>query len=230
MMQTAKQTIKKPEVGPYVTKEQNFWRVLQTIMRKRRFEFFKSLISSLPLPLHILDVGGTQEFWEKMEFIKDDVKIVIYNLSSIEVSYPSLLSMAGDARDMREFKDKEFEVVFSNSVIEHVGTYEQQRQMAEEVQRVGRRYCVQTPNRFFPIEPHVLLPFFQFLPFNLKVFILSHFRTPWGWKISSEQEAIEYVNEIRLLTEKELRSLFPGARIHKEKFLGLTKSLVVYKE
>jgi ubiquinone/menaquinone biosynthesis C-methylase UbiE len=228
-MKTTQHIAGKSQRGPSVTKEQNWWRTLQTRIRKRRFEFFQSLIVSLPRPLHVLDVGGTQEFWEKMGFINDDVKVVIYNLSASEISYPSLVSMAGDARDMREFKDKEFDIVFSNSVIEHVGTYEQQRQMAEEVERVGKRYYVQTPNRFFPIEPHVLLPFFQFLPFSLKVAILTHFRTPWGWKLSSRQRAVEYVNEIRLLTEKELKSLFSGAQIYKEKFLGLTKSLIAYR-
>ncbi len=213
-----------------VTNKPNIWRVLQTKIRQKRFDFFKSFISSLPRPLSILDVGGTQEFWEKMEFIRDDVQVVLYNLSSSETSYPSLISMAGDARNMRKFKDGEFDIAFSNSVIEHVGTYEQQRQMAAEVQRVGKRYFVQTPNRYFPIEPHVLLPFFQFLPFRLRVFLLTHFKSPWGWKISSRQEAIQYVNDIRLLTEKEFRSLFPGARIYKERFLGLTKSFIAYKD
>jgi len=206
------------------------WRVLQTKIRQKRFDFVKSFISSLPLPLSVLDIGGTQEFWEKVKFIRDDVKVVVYNLSSAEMAYPSLISMAGDARNMQEFKDKEFDIAFSNSVIEHVGTYEQQRQMAEEVRRVGKRYFVQTPNRYFPIEPHVLLPFFQFLPFGLKVFLLAHFKSPWGWKISSRLEAVQYVSEIRLLTEKELRSLFPDAKIYKEKFLGLTKSFIAYKD
>src|SRR6266702_6035950 len=91
-------------------------------MRKKRIVLFESLISSLPRPLNILDVGGTQGFWELMGLISDDVKIVIYNVSHMEVSYSSLVSMVGDAREMREFKDKEFQIVFSNSVIEHVGT------------------------------------------------------------------------------------------------------------
>lgn len=210
-------------------KKENLWRTLQTRIRKRRFEFFLSFIAPLPRPLSILDVGGTQEFWEKMEFIRDDIKVVVYNLSAAEMAHASLTSMAGDARNMREFQDQQFDIAFSNSVIEHVGTYQQQSQMAEEVRRVGKRYFVQTPNRYFPIDPHVLLPFFQFLPFRLQVFILTHFRSPWGWKISSREEAVQYVKEIRLLTEKELRALFPGADIYKEKFLGLTKSLIAYK-
>lgn len=213
-----------------VVKEENLWRVIQTKIRRKRFEFFKAFIAPLPRPISLLDVGGTQEFWEKMEYINHDIQVIVYNISSAEIVHASLTSMVGDARNMCEFGDKEFDVVFSNSVIEHVGTYEQQRQMAEEVQRVGKRYFVQTPSRYFPIEPHVLLPFFQFFPFGLKVFILTHFKTPWGWPISSRDEAIAYVNEIRLLTEKEFRDLFPEARLYKEKFLGLTKSFIAYED
>lgn len=57
---------------------------------------------------------------------------------------------------MKQFQDNEFDAVFSNSVIEHVGDYEAQRQMANEIMRVGKRYFVQTPNFYFPIEPHIL--------------------------------------------------------------------------
>jgi hypothetical protein len=216
--------------APAVSSEdRSLWRLLQTRIRRRRFGFVKSLFSALLRPLRLLDVGGTQEYWEKMQFISDDVEIVLLNVSRITTSYPSLVSMVGDAREMREFKDKEFAVVFSNSVIEHVGSYEEQRRMAAEVRRIGERYCVQTPNRYFPIEPHVLLPFFQFLPFSVRIFILAHFRTPWGWKLKDEQEAVEYVRGIRLLNEREMRELFPGAKIYKEKFLGLTKSLIAYE-
>jgi Methyltransferase domain len=228
-MQYTDQDSAQREKALPVIKEENIWRSIQTQIRRRRFTFFKSLISALPRPLSVLDAGGTQEFWEKVGFIQPDIAIVLYNLTQVATPYPQMKSMAGDARNMHEFRDKEFDVLFSNSVIEHVGTYQQQRQMAEEVQRVGKRYCVQTPNRFFPIEPHVLLPFFQFLPFSLKVFILSRFRTPWGWKLANKQGAIEYVQEIRLLSEKELRALFPGAKIYKERFLGLCKSFTVYK-
>lgn len=209
--------------------ERNPWRRLQTMIRKRRFAFFQRLLAPLPRPFRLLDVGGTQEFWEKMEFTEENVAVLLYNLMQVETTHPGLKSMAGDARQMREFDDQEFDVVFSNSVIEHVGSFEQQLQMAHEVRRVGKRYCVQTPNRYFPLEPHVLLPFFQFFPFWLKVFILSHFRTPWGWKLSGRAEAIAYVREIRLLNEQELRLLFPGAQIYREKMLGMTKSFLVYK-
>lgn len=192
--------------------------------RRKRLVLFTSLIARLPRPLHILDVGGTQEFWEVIGLVGDDVKITIINTEKDRAIFPNVTSMVGDARDMHEFQDKEFEVVFSNSVIEHVGSFEDQRAMAQEIERVGKRYIVQTPNRYFPIEPHVLIPFFQFLPLYLKVFLAT--RTPdWGWKSSHIGE----LSTIRLMTEKELKSIFPGARVYKEKFLGFTKSFILYK-
>ena len=209
---------------------------LSTRLRRRRATLFRDLISSLNRPLSILDVGGTPLFWEKMGFAEEGgVKIVLLNPDEhelarreAELTRPDLTLMTGDARDLREFEDKQFDVVFSNSVIEHVGSYEDQHRMAEEVRRVGKRYFVQTPNRFFPIEPHFLFPLFQFLPQSLKVFLIRHFDIGWFERTFDKQEATKIAGSIRLLTETEVRELFPGGTIHKEKFSGLTKSFMVY--
>jgi ubiquinone/menaquinone biosynthesis C-methylase UbiE len=202
---------------------------LATKLRRKRFALFNSLLSSLPRPLRILDIGGTQLFWERMGFTaQSDVKIVLLNLTNVPLTYPNFRSVIGDARNMGEFRDKEYDVVFSNSVIEHVGDYGQQRQMAEEVRRVGRRYFLQTPNRSFPVEPHFLFPFFQFLPLRFRVFLIFHFDLGWYQRIPDKQKATETVSSIRLLTERELRELFPGAMIYREKFFGMTKSFIVY--
>ena len=215
------------------------WHRFQTMLRRRRFRFVRALLATLPPAATILDVGGTQTFWEQVvelsEVDEPDAlaaqrTIVLYNVKEAVVSHPAFIGKAGDARAMHEFAAQQFDFVFSNSVIEHVGTYEQQKQMAQEVQRVARRYYVQTPYRYFPIEPHVLLPFFQFFPLFLRVFLLVHMGSPWGWKLKNRQEAEAYLRSIRLLTKKELRALFPGARIYEEKFLGFTKSLIVYQE
>jgi len=202
---------------------------LATKLRKKRFALFESLISSLPRPLKILDVGGTQIFWEKMGFIeKTDVEIVLLNISKVNVTYQNFKSVVGDARKMTGFKNKEFDVVFSNSVIEHVGNYYKQHQMAEEIKRVGKRFFIQTPNRYFPIEPHFLFPFFQFFPLQIRVWLITHFNLGWHEKTNNKQKAIEDANSIKLLNKKELSKLFPGANIYEEKFWGLTKSFVLY--
>lgn len=197
--------------------------------RRRRMAFFNGLLASVPRPLRILDVGGTEVFWETMGLAgASDVEIVLLNVDRQEVRWPNLKSLPGDARDLAAFRMGEFDVVFSNSVIEHVGDFDMQKKMADEVRRVGRRYFIQTPNFYFPLEPHFLFPFFQFLPPAAKVFLIRHFNLGWYNKIPDAKEAAELAVSIRLLTERELHSLFPGGRLFKEKFLGITKSFIIY--
>lgn len=132
----------------------------------------------------------------------------------------------GDARHM-DFASRSFDLVFSNSVIEHVGGFADQKRMADEVRRVGERFMIQTPNRYFPMEPHFVFPMFQFLPMSIKVYLLIKFRLGWVEKGHDAQHAREIVESIRLLSKKELCEMFPGARIYKEKFFGMTKSFIV---
>jgi hypothetical protein len=197
--------------------------------RQKNFNIFKDLFSRLSKPLKILDIGGTQEYWEKMNFSREeDVEITLLNIYNSEVNYPNFKSIAGDARDLTAFKDKEFDIVFSHSVIEHVGGLKDQHRMAEEIKRVGKRYFIQTPNLYFPMEPHFLFPMFQFFPLWLKIWLISHYDLGWYVKTPEKEKALEIVKSIRLLCKKELYELFPGAIIYREKFLGLTKSFIVY--
>src|SRR5690606_4827652 len=114
-----------------------------------------------------------------------------------------------------------------NSVIEHLYTQENQVRMADEVQRVGKNYYIQTPNKYFFIEPHYLLPFFQFLPKKAKVFVLSKTKLSRGTKISTE-EAKDQAEQIILVSKKNMKTLFPGSEIYNEKILGMTKSITAY--
>lgn len=100
--------------------------------------------------------------------------------------------------------------------------------MAREVKRVGARYFLQTPNRHFPIEPHFLFPYFQFLPVPARVWLLQHFRLGWRSRIRDAGKARASVESVRLLSKAELIALFPDASLFEEKMVGLTKSFVVY--
>jgi hypothetical protein len=199
-------------------------------MRRRRFEFFLSLLQRLQRPLKILDVGGTQEFWHSMGAeALGEVRVTLLNLNKPTVSKPMFDAVAGDGRDLSLYTKGSFDVVFSNSVIEHLGPdLADQRLMADEIRRVGRRYFVQTPNRYFPIEPHFLTPGFQFWPIPVRVWAVNHFNVGWYERIPDKVAARREVESISLLTENQLRDLFPGAKIYKEKILGLTKSLIAY--
>ena len=197
--------------------------------RRERFKLFRSLLETVPKPYKILDVGGKEAFWEQMNFTNEpDVEIVLLNLATMPVSLPKFTSCAGDARNMQQFQEKEFDVVFSNSVIEHVGDFEQQERMASEVRRVGKRYFVQTPNRYFPLEPHFLFPYFQILPFEAQVFLVRHFDVGWYKKLSDRWRAEELINSHRLLTKNEMLQLFPQSNLFHEKFFGFTKSFIAY--
>ena len=130
-----------------------------------------------------------------------------------------------DARQL-PFADGAFDVIFANSIIEHVGDQASRQSFAAEVARVGKRYYVQTPNQWFPVEPHLWTPFIHYLPAAVQKRLLRNF-TVWGWLVRPTQQGCdEFVDEVRLLTARELKSLFPHAEIWKERVLGLTKSLI----
>lgn len=198
--------------------------------RRNRSAFFVEFLKTIPKEqINILDVGGTVFYWRDIGLLGDQqLKITILNLELDKSNYPNVTSMLGDARNMYQFSRKEFDVVFSNSVIEHLESFDDQKKMASEVQRVGKRYYMQTPNYYFPIEPHFFLPGFQFLPLSIRVMLLRNFNLGWYKKMSDPDLARKEIESVRLLTRRELAELFPGGRIIEEKLIGLTKSLVIF--
>lgn len=193
-------------------------------MRGRRFERFERACSPLPRPLRILDVGGTPAFWEQRGWAgRDDVEIVTLNLIPYPSEHPNVHPVVGDACRLPA-RDQSFDVVFSNSVIEHLYSRETQEQMAREIRRVGVRYWVQTPNYWFPIEPHFLAPGWQWLPVRARVEILRRHRVGQMGRTPDREHAEQLVREVRLMRRHELADLFPGSRLIPERVGGLVKS------
>jgi SAM-dependent methyltransferase len=178
----------------------------------------------------ILDVGGTMSNWELLT-VRPQVTIV--NLPrAMEPGEAGLPWVFADGRRL-PFRDASFDVVFSNSVIEHVGDPLRQEQFAREVARVGVRYFVQTPNRWFPVEHHLLTPLIHFLPRSWQRRVVGKF-TVWEWIARPRPDQREfflehYLSDIRLLDGRAMRRLFPDARLVRERFLGLTKSLIALR-
>jgi hypothetical protein len=135
------------------------------------------------------------------------------------LAHDNVTVLTGDGTRL-PFDDGEFEVAFSNSVIEHVSV-ELQPAFAAEIRRVSHRYFVQTPNRWFPLEPHYQFPFFQFLPERVRRALNRRFTL--GFQGRGEWEPIT------LLSAADLLRLFPDAVIHRERALGLTKSLMAVR-
>ncbi len=213
----------------YDNRQSDSW---ATNLRNHRLNLFKSLLTTLETPIKILDVGGTLEFWKNSGLIDSDrdIQLTVLNMNPLEVSgeYLNIKTFVGDARNMKDFADGEFDVIFSNSVIEHVGDYRDQDLMAREIVRIGKQYFIQTPNLYFPIEPHFVFPLFQFFPRELKFWLVTHFKLGWYERVTDEKAAWELVNEVRLLSKDEFKSIFPNAAIYQEKVFGLTKSFIAY--
>ncbi len=196
--------------------------------RRNRFRYFSEFIKDIPLPLTILDVGGTEDFWKQMGFDdRAEYEITILNIDEpANARRGNFIFVKGDAADLSEFADKSFDVVFSNSVIEHIPLHTGRQKMADEITRVGKKYFVQTPSYYFPFEPHFLFPCFQFFPRALQIYMLTKFNMGWFKKCGSKQEAIELLENNSLLTKSKLKGYFTNCRIIKEKFLLLNKSFI----
>lgn len=178
----------------------------------------------------VLDVGGSPLIWE---FASVQPKLTILNLAgAIERASQPIDFVAGDGR-MLPFQDAAFDIVFSNSVIEHVGTPEDQRRFASEIARVGRQYWVQTPNRRFPVELHIMLPLIHYLPKSWQRPIVNRFTIWERFVHPSEPARMDYLhhflNELNLLSAPELHSLFPDSELISESVLGLSKSLIAVR-
>jgi hypothetical protein len=188
--------------------------------RRDRMATFQRLFP-LTSQTRILDVGGTSLNWS---FIADQPQVTLLNLPTDGVA-----NVVGDGRFL-PFRDSSFDIVFSNSVIEHIPLPSDQQRFADEVRRTGRAYWVQTPDYRFPIEPHLVTPFLHWLPKSARFAIARRF-TFWSLLERPSPDRWEYyirhcAEEVRLLDARQLQALFPEARIIRERFLGFSKSLI----
>ena len=201
------------------------------ISRKRKIEQFFELMKPSETD-KILDAGGEVESssCKSCQFIdtfphKENISVV--NLSAVHVEtiakkYPEVDARVGDACNL-PWPDDYFDTVYSNAVIEHVGDYERQKKMASEIIRVGRKWFVTTPNRWYPFEFHMRLPFVTWLPFHgyLKI----------GQIISYNHVKQKYTcglkhDHLRLMTASELGMCFPGSRIIKQRVTFMPETLI----
>lgn len=200
-----------------------FLKSISDTLRRKRFEKFM-LILRVKESVTILDVGGYQYFWEGSGLEKS---VTIINIRLPKFQPKSYRWIQGDARRMSMFEDNTFDIAFSNSVIEHVGGFEKQKQMAKEIQRVATKYWVQTPYKHFPIEPHFVFPFYQYLPLKWRVFIAKNW--PFSFAKKLHLDPIFEAQHIWPLNYRKMQTLFVGANIYRERFLGITKSLIAVR-
>ena len=108
--------------------------------------------------------GSTDNFFEAHYPWPERITAVGHTeLDRFAGAFPRVRAVRSDGRDL-PFARGEFDLGFSNAVVEHVaGGRDGQRQFIGELCRVARRVFVTTPNRFFPLDPHTLLPFVHWM-------------------------------------------------------------------
>jgi SAM-dependent methyltransferase len=198
----------------------DLYRPFMKRFRGRRMAMFRDMIQPTEGQV-ILDVGGYAAFWNTSGL--KNLRILCLNVHPVEMPPPGDLqieTVTGDGCTL-PYPDASFDIVFSNSVIEHVGDWNRQLAFAQEARRVGKQLWIQTPAYEFPIEPHYVAPCIQYLPKWLQRRILR-WCTPWGLlQKPTRAEIDEAINTTRLLSKREMRCLFPDCEIIGEPFCGL---------
>jgi SAM-dependent methyltransferase len=182
--------------------------------RQRRYADFVVLCGLLP-EHSIVDVGsGPEGVSGTLGRFNDQNRIVALDLFARDPqTAPNITFVVGDATSM-PFANREFDIAFCNSLIEHLPPPDQ-RALAGEIRRVARGYWVQTPNRYFPIEPHQFIAGYQFLPRRIRRSLDRRLGGTGGY--------------VELLTRRDLLALFPDAELYEERVAGLVKSFAAYR-
>jgi hypothetical protein len=207
--------------------------------------------------MRVLDLGGEVAAWRHAPVRPRE--LVLLNVPPVTGFEPDVTwatQLIGDACDPpMDLEGKSFDLVYCNSVIEHVGGHQRQIQLSDTVHRLGTHHWVQTPFRYFPLEQHAVFPALQFLPVRVRAGVVRHWplgslrQTFKGWPQTSSgrgaypqglngpepledvpvYHAVRGVLSIELLSTTEMRFLFPGSEIVRERFAGLTKSLIAVR-
>lgn len=173
----------------------------------------------------VIDLGGRVDTWERAPVRPKHVHVV--NLEAPPAEVPAWAEFDhGDACQLPDrIAARRYDLVFSNSVLEHVGGHERRERFAGTVHTLADRHWVQTPYRYFPIEPHWIVPGMQHLPVAVRAVLalrwpLVHTRA------GSREEALREVLWTELVDYTQMRMLFPQSRIVTERLAGFPKSLI----
>lgn len=199
--------------------------------RRKKYALFISLIKPKPEET-ILDVGVSPHFGRATNYLElwypypEQITALTNNdekkFKNFREQFPEVKLVFGDAKALNS-PNNHFDIVFSNAVVEHVGNEEEQKRFIHELIRVGKRAFITTPNYYFPMEVHTLIPFVHYLPRTIRFWIYRKLGRSF-WADS---------NHLNLLTPKKFLSLFSSGkkvRLLKQSALGIPHSLVAVVE
>lgn len=196
----------------------------------RRALRFREFLRHFPdlSAMRVLDLGGTPEFWRSAPV--RPTYVTTLNLDKYSPPESWIDHVVADACNLASLDSCAggYDVVVSNSLIEHVGGFQRRQQFAQVVMTAAPAHWVQTPDRYFPFEPHYVAPGFQFLPISVRAEMVRR------WPLAHERvytrvDALAQVLTIELISSTELRYLFPLSLIWHERLAGISKSIVAIK-
>ncbi|MEN6384977.1 MAG: class I SAM-dependent methyltransferase [Phycisphaerales bacterium] len=206
---------------------------LSLVSRKRKLElFYRTMAPSESKK--VLDVGAeinptSDRGLQLIDSYQWKNNISAVNLSSAHIDrikhfYPQIDARVGDACKL-PWPDKYFDIVYCNAVIEHLGNFINQKKMAKEIMRVGKSWFVATPNRWYPFEFHLRLPFITWFPGNFYLLAgrfcsYCHVKKKYVFGLSR--------NDLRLMTSKELKQSFLDSKILKQRITFMAETLIVF--
>ncbi|SEO07123.1 class I SAM-dependent methyltransferase [Actinacidiphila rubida] len=196
-------------------------------LRTARWERFRQLFPGIE-GMTVVDLGGTADMWLRAPVRAKHVHLI--NLEPHPEGLPDWISAENadvTAPDVAAALGS-YDLVFSNSTIEHVGGHSQRRRFVAAVDKLAPLHWIQTPYRYFPVEPHFVAPGFQFLPLAARAKLVRHWPLTHS-RPGSPQEGMDAVINIELLTRAEMRYLFPDSVLISERVLGVTKSLTAVR-
>jgi hypothetical protein len=202
----------------------HIYRVVGGYFRRKRLRWLANEFGDCRTAV---DLGGRVEMWRGIHFPEHTT---ILNVEDPPENLPANFTYVRADGRSTGLPDRAFDLAFSNSAIEHVGNFDDQRRFASEMCRIGRRIYCQTPNKWFPVEPHFLGVWVHWLPRKWFNHFVDRYLTLHGWRYRPTPEiSAALINSIRLLTRAELLQLFPGCRIKTERIIGLPKSFVAWR-
>lgn len=215
---------------------------LRTYTRGQRKLRFQQFIAQVPRSdgiLRIIDIGGTVPFWTKWWGLHetDGVHVTLVNdhyqdeTDDEESSVSFLSNWRTDATLLTAKDFSRYDCVFSNSCVEHLTTWDEQKRMAAAIMGSGLPYFVQVPNKRAPIDPHYprpYVPFFACYPKELQRRLLTISALGSGGRHSydSAGEVLKYYNPLGF---GDMHTLFPDAEVVIERPMGVPMSILAFR-
>jgi hypothetical protein len=175
--------------------------------------------------MRVIDLGGIPSIWLYAPVRPREVTVL--NTFGQDEGADFIKTVVGDACDLpASVRGQAWDLVYCNSVIEHVGGHWRRSALADSVHALGDHHWVQTPYRYFPLEPHWLFPGFQFLPARARAEVTLRWPLGAYRRVREREQAIRWSLDTELLSRTEMRHYFPNSDIVSERIGPLVKSLI----